>query len=66
MVVETGHGYLKDAMMLMDSYQLGVEFDGHRIVNMFGFIGNFPSDEGEGEGGREIVTGVHLKRNPTL
>ena len=29
-------------MMLMDSYQLGVEFDGHRIVNMFGFHWELP------------------------
>ena len=65
-MVETGHGYLKDGMMLMDSYQLGLVFDTHRIVNLFGFIGNYPSEEGEGEGGRESVPGLQLKKNPTL
>ena len=57
--------------MVVDAYELGLDFDSHRIVTVAGFIGHFPSEEegsedGEDEGGRESVSQLLVKKNPTM
>ena len=66
LVLQTSHCILKDSRLLADSYELGVVFDGHRIVTMENLKAVFPREGGAGKTERRRVKQSELNTNPAM
>ena len=66
LVVQTSHCLVKDRSLAADAYELGIAFDGHRIVTVENLKAVFPRLDRDGEIERRKMKQIQLETNPAM
>ena len=66
LILQTSHCLLRNGTLTADTYELGLQFDKHRIVTLENVKAVFPREGGEGMSERRKMERIEQEANPAM